>query len=364
MAIDLSTFWSTWGVTAGNTSATNQYEFWKGMVMSNGQVLNNQYEFFQYHNTTRYEWFRDLQTTYPEVYNEYTFYRNTSDDRIYDMSTFYEFGATYLGGGTTTTTTTAPPVNSMGLLGGWDGFSEEIPMTSEDGENWEILAYQMPEGSGSYSTYFRQNNSIDWGGTDFPIGIAYVGASPVPSVFGEYNIYFNSTTGVYEFDSLAPALPYLFSNGTASPDCDTVSAQTLYTQSPYIYDGLVLYADSGRTEVFSGGGLYYTEINTDGFNYETMNISNAGVVSNVLVCSHPYLFSDQNITPDCNAVSAQTLYCAYSPPQDYRSMCTDYELTIPFSGGGSSYTYISDSGDGIGTMDINESGLITSYTPC
>ena len=96
MVIDLTTFWSGWDVVSGNTQATNQYEFWKGMVMTNGQVLASQYDFFTYHNTTRYEWFRDLQFTYPEVYDEYTFYRNTSDNRIYDYKTFYEFGGQYL----------------------------------------------------------------------------------------------------------------------------------------------------------------------------------------------------------------------------------------------------------------------------
>lgn len=96
MSINLSTFWSGWNVVSGNTEATNQYDFWKGMVMSNGQVLNNQYEFFQYHNTSRYQWFKDLQSTYPEVWDEYTFYKNTSDPNIYDMRTFYEFGGQYL----------------------------------------------------------------------------------------------------------------------------------------------------------------------------------------------------------------------------------------------------------------------------
>lgn len=96
MVIDLTTFWSGWDVVSGNTQATNQYEFWKGMVMTNGQVLDSQFDFFKYHNTTRYQWFRDLQFTYPEVYDEYTFYRNTSDNNIYDYKTFYEFGAQYL----------------------------------------------------------------------------------------------------------------------------------------------------------------------------------------------------------------------------------------------------------------------------
>jgi hypothetical protein len=96
MKIDLNGFWESWGVVSGNTQATNKYEFYKGMVMEDGSVLNNEYEFYKYHNTTKYEWYRDLQSTYPEVYNEYTFYKNTTDPRIYNFFTFYEFGATYL----------------------------------------------------------------------------------------------------------------------------------------------------------------------------------------------------------------------------------------------------------------------------
>jgi hypothetical protein len=110
MAINLSTFWAGWDVVSGNTSATNQYEFWKGMVMSNGQILNNQYDFFTYHNTTRYEWFKNLQETYPEVYDEYTFYKNTNNPNIYDMRTFYEFGAQYL---VPSVTPTPTPTNTV-----------------------------------------------------------------------------------------------------------------------------------------------------------------------------------------------------------------------------------------------------------
>lgn len=110
MAINLSTFWAGWDVVSGNTQATNQYEFWKGMVMSNGQILNNQFEFFTYHNTTRYEWFKNLQETYPEVYNEYTFYKNTNNPNIYDMRTFYEYGAQYL---TPSVTPTPTPSNTV-----------------------------------------------------------------------------------------------------------------------------------------------------------------------------------------------------------------------------------------------------------
>jgi hypothetical protein len=96
MSINLNGFWQSWDVVSGNTAATNEYEFWKGMVMSNGQVLNNQFDFFTYHNTTRYEWFKALQGTYPYVWDEYTFYANTNDPRIYDYYTFYKYCGEYL----------------------------------------------------------------------------------------------------------------------------------------------------------------------------------------------------------------------------------------------------------------------------
>jgi len=110
MSIDLNGFWQSWGVVSGNTQATNQYEFWKGMVMSNGQVLNNQFDFFTYQNTTRYEWFKALQSTYPQVWDEYTFYKNTNDDRIFDFYTFYKYCGEYLVG--TPVTPTPTPTNT------------------------------------------------------------------------------------------------------------------------------------------------------------------------------------------------------------------------------------------------------------
>lgn len=93
MSINLSTFWTTWNVLSGNTSATNQYDFWRGLVMDDNTRINSQYDFFKYHNTTRYQFFNDLNSTYPEVWNETTFYQNTNDARIYNYDTFYYYGA-------------------------------------------------------------------------------------------------------------------------------------------------------------------------------------------------------------------------------------------------------------------------------
>lgn len=93
MSINLSTFWTTWNVLSGNTSATNQYDFWRGLVMDDNTQINSQYDFFKYHNTTRYKFFNDLNSTYPEVWDETTFYQNTNDARIFDYNTFYYYGA-------------------------------------------------------------------------------------------------------------------------------------------------------------------------------------------------------------------------------------------------------------------------------
>ena len=109
MSINLSTFWTTWGVSSGDTSSTNQYDFWRGLIMTGGTRMNSQYDFFTFNNTTRYQFFKNLNSTYPEVWDEYTFYQNTNDARIYDFNTFYQYAAQSLPGGVT-----PAPMNASG----------------------------------------------------------------------------------------------------------------------------------------------------------------------------------------------------------------------------------------------------------
>jgi hypothetical protein len=93
--INLTTFFTSFGIVNGNTEASNFYEFWKGIEMSGGTIINNITEFMTYLGTTRYEFFKSLQSTYPEVYDEYTFYQNIDDIRIYDYYTFYTYAGLY-----------------------------------------------------------------------------------------------------------------------------------------------------------------------------------------------------------------------------------------------------------------------------
>ena len=91
--IDLTTFFTSLGVVNGNTEATNFYDFWYGIVFNDGTITYNITEFMTYLQTTRYEFFQSLNSTYPDVYDEYTFYKNIDNPNIYDLSTFYTYGA-------------------------------------------------------------------------------------------------------------------------------------------------------------------------------------------------------------------------------------------------------------------------------
>ena len=92
----MNTFWSDLGVVGGNTSATNQYDLWKGITFNDGFVCASQYDFFTHLGTNRYEFFKSYNSVDSNIVSEYTFYQNTSDPNIYDFKTFYEYAGQYL----------------------------------------------------------------------------------------------------------------------------------------------------------------------------------------------------------------------------------------------------------------------------
>jgi hypothetical protein len=112
--INLTTFFTSLGVVNGNTEATNFYEFWYGIEFSDGTITYNITEFMTYLGTNRYEFFHSLESTYPGVFDEYTFYKNIDDPRITDFSTFYTYAGQYLTGIpiTPTPTPTLTPTNT------------------------------------------------------------------------------------------------------------------------------------------------------------------------------------------------------------------------------------------------------------
>jgi len=111
--INLTTFFTSFNIVNGNTQSKSFYDFWYGIEFGDGTITYNITEFMTYLGTTRYEFFKSLQSTYPSVYDEYTFYSNIDDPRIYDFKTFYEYAGEYLTGvpitPTPTPTNTATP---------------------------------------------------------------------------------------------------------------------------------------------------------------------------------------------------------------------------------------------------------------
>jgi hypothetical protein len=109
------------------------------------------------------------------------------------------------------------PNPSVGILGtavsGWD---TDVDMVTSDGITYTLTDYPLSFGE----LKFRQNNawSINWGGTDFPTGVAYQDGPNIP-VFspGNYEITFNRITGEYSFVCTSNCLPAVGIGGPAVP---------------------------------------------------------------------------------------------------------------------------------------------------
>ena len=92
--------------------------------------------------------------------------------------------------------------------GGWgDGFDFDLATT--DGVSYSRANFELITGE----CKFREGNSwtVNWGGAEWPTGVATLGGANIPSVPGFYDISFNKVTGDYNF---APALSNVtFNNG-------------------------------------------------------------------------------------------------------------------------------------------------------
>jgi hypothetical protein len=104
MSIDLRTLFGDLGIVSGNTNATNQYEFYYGVVWDDGDITYNQFEFFsKTPQGNRYEFFKPYG-------GEYNFYNDIDDPNIYNYKTFYQYAGTDL----------APPLGWILRFGYWE----------------------------------------------------------------------------------------------------------------------------------------------------------------------------------------------------------------------------------------------------
>ncbi len=81
--------------------------------------------------------------------------------------------------------------------GGWD---EDTDMEKDpnDGTIWHATM-ELVDGEAK----FRADNdwAVNWGGPDFPMGVATMNGANIPIQAGRYNITFNSLTGEYNFEA-------------------------------------------------------------------------------------------------------------------------------------------------------------------
>mgnify|MGYP003649944204 CR=1 FL=1 len=250
MSINLNTFWTTWGVLSGNTSATNQYDFWKGMVMTGGTQINSQYDFFTFNNTTRYKFFNDLNSTYPEVWDETTFYQNTNDDRIYDYYTFYQYGAQYLSGGTPTPTFQSWDVyDSGGML--------DAGCTSTPNSTFYSTGSTIQIGDIIY-TDSALTTPVVGGGS----GYDYVFIYPLDPILSPLFLCYIDTDGsIMSFNSICPANFQYASGNTSNNACSSNSYDfSLNTSTSVGTQVWVITPDNitpTKFELFEGNNLFY-----------------------------------------------------------------------------------------------------------
>ncbi len=109
---------------------------------------------------------------------------------------------------------------SIGIIGdatpgGWDTDTD----LTDNGDGTFSLLVELTDGEAK----FRANDdwATNWGGTDFPSGVATLDGPNIPVTAGLYNVTFNPETAAYDF---APGLESLGIIGNATPggwDADT-----------------------------------------------------------------------------------------------------------------------------------------------
>ncbi len=117
----------------------------------------------------------------------------------------------------------SPGYATIGIIGdatpgGWDA-DTDMTNPSGDGINWE-LTVELTDGAAK----FRADDdwAVNWGGDEFPMGIATMDGGDIPVTAGTYKVTFNTETGEYNFGS--PGYATIGIIGSATPsgwDSDT-----------------------------------------------------------------------------------------------------------------------------------------------
>lgn len=94
--------------------------------------------------------------------------------------------------------------NDIGFLGGFNDFSQSVPMITTDGIQYGYIDFHFT----AQNVKFRQDNSWtnNWGGNDFPSGTAVFNGGNIPLTPGFFNVGFNLNTLAYNFQQVPVSL--------------------------------------------------------------------------------------------------------------------------------------------------------------
>ncbi|WP_299518331.1 MopE-related protein, partial [uncultured Flavobacterium sp.] len=115
---------------------------------------------------------------------------------------------------------------SIGLVGTFNGFGDDAVMQTLDGELYTLNDFEIMV---TGVVKFRQDFSwdVNWGATDFPIGVGFQGGADIPVPAGVYDITFNRLTGAYSFTLITPIFPTIGLIGEFNGWSESVPMQTI-----------------------------------------------------------------------------------------------------------------------------------------
>ncbi|MEM9548986.1 MAG: SusF/SusE family outer membrane protein [Bacteroidota bacterium] len=156
---------------------------------------------------------------------------------------------------------------SVGIIGPATpgGWTEDTDMIQDqiDPSIWRI-SIELTDGEAK----FRADDdwAINWGGPDFPIGVAVQDGADIPVTAGEYNITFNTLTGEYEFEEFV-VYDEISLVGEAGPfgdwpEPDDMGARDTYLNVDADDDQMWTLAGVTLTDAADGGGVKF-RANTD-----------------------------------------------------------------------------------------------------
>ncbi|RAR46229.1 MopE-related protein, partial [Flavobacterium lacus] len=123
----------------------------------------------------------------------------------------------------------SPLFPTIGIIGEFNNWATSVPMQTTDGINYELLDFYLPAPGSDPGLKFRQDNAwdINWGGLDFPSGVAFFNGPNIPVQEGNYTIYLNLLNLEYFFESttLQTWFEDADGDGFGNPDV-TVAAAT------------------------------------------------------------------------------------------------------------------------------------------